>query len=68
MEYGNGGSASSQNASQFPVWSPLGTLHNECPPYVPMMYPPTQVVSSPNAEWNGYQVCSFLFHFLHFSC
>ncbi|XP_031405027.1 zinc finger CCCH domain-containing protein 67-like isoform X1 [Punica granatum] len=52
MEFSNGGSTPLQNASQFPVWSPSGTLNNECTPYVPMMYSPTQVVSSPNAEWN----------------
>ncbi|KAF8021557.1 hypothetical protein BT93_G1874 [Corymbia citriodora subsp. variegata] len=55
-EYGNGGSASLQTASQFPVapWSSPGTL-NDAAPYVPVMYSPTHGVSSHNAEWNGYQ-------------
>ncbi|KAK4767875.1 hypothetical protein SAY87_003016 [Trapa incisa] len=55
MEYGNDGSASLENASHYPVWSPSGTQSNECPSYVPMMYPPTQVASSANPEWNDYQ-------------
>ncbi|XP_030531323.2 zinc finger CCCH domain-containing protein 43 isoform X1 [Rhodamnia argentea] len=55
-EYGNGGSAPLQSASQFPVasWSSQGAL-NESTPFVPMMYSPTHGVSAHNAEWNGYQ-------------
>ncbi|OMO99686.1 Zinc finger, CCCH-type [Corchorus capsularis] len=54
--YGNGGSVSSQAASQvnMPSWSSPRTV-NETAAYMPMMFPPTQGVPPPNPEWNGYQ-------------
>ncbi|XP_039042338.1 zinc finger CCCH domain-containing protein 67-like isoform X2 [Hibiscus syriacus] len=56
--YGNGGSVSSQAASQVNMasWSSPRAL-NETPtaPYMPIMFPPTQAVPPPNPEWNGYQ-------------
>ncbi|XP_039057056.1 zinc finger CCCH domain-containing protein 67-like isoform X2 [Hibiscus syriacus] len=57
--YGNGGSVSSQAASQVNMasWSSPRVL-NETPtaPYMPIMFPPpTQAVPPPNPEWNGYQ-------------
>ncbi|KAK8489346.1 hypothetical protein V6N13_021423 [Hibiscus sabdariffa] len=56
--YGNGGSVSSQAASQVNMvsWSSPRAL-NETPtaPYMPIMFSPTQAVPPPNPEWNGYQ-------------
>ncbi|XVF54612.1 hypothetical protein PTKIN_Ptkin05aG0195800 [Pterospermum kingtungense] len=54
--YGNGGSVSSQAASQVNVtsWSSPRTL-NETAAYMPIMFSPTQGVPPPNPEWNGYQ-------------
>lgn len=59
--YGNGGSVSSQAASQASIgsWSSPRAL-NEPAPFVPMMYSPTQGVPSQNSEWNGYQVVALL--------
>ncbi|XP_022737036.1 LOW QUALITY PROTEIN: zinc finger CCCH domain-containing protein 67-like [Durio zibethinus] len=54
--YGNGGSVSSQAASQVHMtsWSSPRTL-NESAAYMPIMFAPTQGVPPPNPEWNGYQ-------------
>ncbi|XP_031283554.1 zinc finger CCCH domain-containing protein 67 [Pistacia vera] len=54
--YGNGGSVSSQAASQTSVgsWSSPRAL-NETAPFLQLMYPPSQVAASQKAEWNGYQ-------------
>ncbi|GAV90268.1 zf-CCCH domain-containing protein [Cephalotus follicularis] len=54
--YGNGGSVSSQAASQSSIasWSSPRAL-NETAPYVPVMYSPPQRVNSHNSEWDGYQ-------------
>ncbi|GMJ00091.1 hypothetical protein like AT5G63260 [Hibiscus trionum] len=54
--YGNGGSVSSQAAPQVNMvpWSSPRAL-NETAAYMPVMFPPPQVVSPPNLEWNGYQ-------------
>lgn len=65
--YGNGGSISSQTASQTSLgsWSSPRAL-NETAPFVQMMYPPSQVAATQKAEWNGYQVLTLLFSFLIF--
>lgn len=57
-KYGNGGSVYSPNVSQstVPSWSPPPAL-NESPPYVSMIFPPTQGVPM-QPEWNAYQVGS----------
>ncbi|XP_057548802.1 zinc finger CCCH domain-containing protein 67 [Amaranthus tricolor] len=54
-KYGNGGSVYSPNASQSnkPSWSPPPAL-NESPPYVSIIFPPTQGVPM-QPEWNAYQ-------------
>ncbi|KAJ0105698.1 hypothetical protein Patl1_18214 [Pistacia atlantica] len=59
--YGNGGSVSSQAASQTSVgsWSSPRAL-NETAPFLQLMYPPSQVAVSQKAEWNGYQVLTLL--------
>ncbi|KAK4782050.1 hypothetical protein SAY86_016152 [Trapa natans] len=49
------GADSPMDSSHLHAWFPSGTNRNDCPPYVPMMHPPTHVISSPNAEWDGYQ-------------
>ncbi|KAJ8553976.1 hypothetical protein K7X08_024654 [Anisodus acutangulus] len=55
--YNNTGAVPVQAASQSAAssWSSPRAL-NDTAPYVPMMYPPTQGITSPNTEWNGYQV------------
>ncbi|MCD7451112.1 hypothetical protein HAX54_009560 [Datura stramonium] len=54
--YNNAGAVAVQASSHSAAssWSPPRAL-NDTPPYVPMMYPPTQGIPSPNTEWNGYQ-------------
>ncbi|TXG51345.1 hypothetical protein EZV62_023869 [Acer yangbiense] len=54
--FGNGGSVSSQAASQASVgsWSSPRAL-NDTASFVPMMFSPTQGVTAQNSEWNGYQ-------------
>ncbi|XP_009791087.1 zinc finger CCCH domain-containing protein 67 isoform X2 [Nicotiana sylvestris] len=54
--YNNGGAVPVQAASHPAAssWSSPRAL-NDTAPYVPMMYPPTQGIPSPNTEWNGYQ-------------
>ncbi|XVF11616.1 hypothetical protein REPUB_Repub08aG0042600 [Reevesia pubescens] len=54
--HGNGGSVSSQAASQLNMtsWSSPRAL-NETAAYMPIMFSPTQGVPPPNPEWNGYQ-------------
>ncbi|GMI67355.1 hypothetical protein like AT3G48440 [Hibiscus trionum] len=51
--YGNGGSVSSQ--VNMASWSSPRPLNETPAPYMPIMFSPTQVVPSPNPEWNGYQ-------------
>ncbi|XWS37161.1 hypothetical protein CRYUN_Cryun19dG0019200 [Craigia yunnanensis] len=53
--YGNGGSVSSQAASQVSMasWSSPRTLNETA--YMPILFSPTQGVPPPNPEWNGYQ-------------
>ncbi|XP_021720218.1 zinc finger CCCH domain-containing protein 43-like [Chenopodium quinoa] len=54
-KYSNGGSIFAPNASHLTLapWSPPTTL-NENPPYIPLMFSPTQGVPS-QSEWNAYQ-------------
>ena len=61
--FNNGGSASLQNLSQSSVasWSSPRGL-NETPPFMPVMFSPTQGVPSQSPEWNGYQVYYSLFN------
>ncbi|XP_065873975.1 zinc finger CCCH domain-containing protein 43 [Euphorbia lathyris] len=54
--FSNGSSPSFKSSSQSNVasWSsPRG--QNETPPFMPIMFPPTQGVPSQSPEWNGYQ-------------
>lgn len=53
-EYSNAGSVFSPDASQSTLapWSP--TALNKSPPYVPLMFSPTQGVAA-QPEWNAYQ-------------
>lgn len=67
--YGNGGSVTSQVASQVGVasWLSPGTM-NEAATYVPIMFPPPpQGVPSQNPGWNGFQVLIFPLCCLTFS-
>ncbi|XP_060204496.1 zinc finger CCCH domain-containing protein 67 isoform X6 [Lycium barbarum] len=54
--YNNAGAVPIQASSHSAAssWSSPRAL-NDTAPYVPMMYPPTQGIPSPNTEWNGYQ-------------
>ncbi|KAK4350620.1 hypothetical protein RND71_029933 [Anisodus tanguticus] len=54
--YNHAGAVPVQAASQSAAssWSSPRAL-NDTAPYVPMVYPPTQGITSPNTEWNGYQ-------------
>ncbi|XP_021762041.1 zinc finger CCCH domain-containing protein 43-like [Chenopodium quinoa] len=54
-KYSNGGSIFAPNGSHSTLapWSPPTTL-NENPPYIPLMFSPTQGVPS-QSEWNAYQ-------------
>lgn len=55
--YGNDGPVSLQGASQPTIssWSTPRVLNETTVPFVPVMFSPTQGVSSSNLEWNGYQ-------------
>ncbi|CAK9172592.1 unnamed protein product [Ilex paraguariensis] len=53
--YGNGGSVSLQGPSISAMTSWSSPRMNEAASYVPMMFTPTQGVSSPNPEWSRYQ-------------
>ncbi|KAL2492353.1 Zinc finger CCCH domain-containing protein 43 [Abeliophyllum distichum] len=58
--YGNGGSLPPQgfSSSSTSSWSSPRAL-NETASFVPIMLPTTQVVPSPNPEWNGYQAATY---------
>ncbi|KAL7222656.1 hypothetical protein ACSBR1_024366 [Camellia fascicularis] len=61
--YGNDGPVPLQGASQPTIssWSTPRVLNETTVPFVPVMFSPTQGVSSSNLEWNGYQdqnICS----------
>ncbi|KAA3475750.1 zinc finger CCCH domain-containing protein 67-like [Gossypium australe] len=56
--YGNGGSVSSQAASQMNMasWSsPRALNETATATFMPIMFSPTPGVPPPNPEWNGYQ-------------
>nr|KJB39998.1 hypothetical protein B456_007G041600 [Gossypium raimondii] len=56
--YGNGGSVSSQAASQVNIasWSsPRALNETATATFMPIMFSPTPGVPPPNPEWNGYQ-------------
>ncbi|CAA2939580.1 zinc finger CCCH domain-containing protein 43-like isoform X3 [Olea europaea var. sylvestris] len=58
--YSNGGSLPPQGffSSSTSSWSPPKAL-NETASVAPLMLPATQVIPSPNPEWNGYEAANY---------